>query len=233
MAGNRIRLPSGSYISNLRFQISDFRLLRAGLADSIEFFEKRIAVFLCCGSGSDFVVQMALAGDVGVLELFDPAIQLTRNAEALRSEICYLRFEILEGCQAFENTEHRADFTGGAAGNVEKGEEFARAAALKTFGIVALAWDWSLPLLSFLEVEGIAQLHRPVFLDEAGAIERAVLLAVEAEFKIPPAKIRQARRKLHFFFHQQWLMASKPERSPRIHHRVASLLRVSFEILLP
>ena len=38
-----------------------------------------------------------------------------------------------------------------------------------------------------LYVEGIAQLHRPIFLNQAGAIERPVLFAVKAQLEVAPA----------------------------------------------
>ncbi len=53
------------------------------------------------------------------------------------------------------------------------------------FGCVQPLAERSTPL--FLHVEGEAELHGPVLLDETGTIERTVLFAVEAQLIIVPA----------------------------------------------
>lgn len=47
-----------------------------------------------------------------------------------------MRFEIAKRGAAFEVAEHGADFAGGAAGDVEEGEEFVGGASLEAFGDV-------------------------------------------------------------------------------------------------
>jgi hypothetical protein len=47
-----------------------------------------------------------------------------------------LGFETFQGWAAFEEAEHGADLPGGAAGDVEEGEEFVGGAALEAFGDV-------------------------------------------------------------------------------------------------
>ena len=46
------------HISNLknRFQISDFRLFWARLADTVEFLEKIVLILLCCRASADAVI---------------------------------------------------------------------------------------------------------------------------------------------------------------------------------
>lgn len=93
-------------------------------------------VFLCSSAGADCLVQVPLAGNVGILELLDPAVQLPGNTQAIGFRIADLSFQRGEGRNTFEETEHGADFTSGASGDVQKCQKFIRRAALEAFGDV-------------------------------------------------------------------------------------------------
>jgi len=119
--------------------ISDIRTLRTGLTDAVEFVEESVALLTLSRAAADFVVQMPLAGNIGILELLDPAIELPGDAEAARSQIANFRFQRGEAGNTFEEAEHGTDFAGRSSGDVEKGKEFIRAAALEAFGDVVRA----------------------------------------------------------------------------------------------
>lgn len=87
-------------------------------------------------AAADCVVQMTLAGDIGVLELLDPTVELPGGAEATRSQIANFRFQRGEAWNAFQETQHGTDFTGRASSDVEKGQQFIGAAPLEAFGDV-------------------------------------------------------------------------------------------------
>ncbi|MDF0675420.1 MAG: hypothetical protein P0120_13950 [Nitrospira sp.] len=117
-------------------QISEIRTLRTGLTDAVEFVEESVALFTLSSTAAHFVVQMPLAGNIGILELLNPAIELPGDAEAARSQITNFRFQRGEAWNAFHETQHGTDFAGRSSGDVKKGKEFVRAAALEAFGDV-------------------------------------------------------------------------------------------------
>jgi hypothetical protein len=106
------------------------------LPHTFKFFQESHAVFLRGCASARLVGQMTLPRNFRVFELLDPTIELFGNSFTAPFEICDLRFVITERAPAFKQTEHGADFSGGASGDVEERKQLVGGAAFEAFGNV-------------------------------------------------------------------------------------------------
>jgi hypothetical protein len=82
--------------------------------------------------GAGVVVEATRAWDVGILQGIGPSAQLAGTAFSLGLECGQLCLEGLgEPGAAFEDGEHGADFAGGAAGDIDEGQQLVGSAALE------------------------------------------------------------------------------------------------------
>jgi hypothetical protein len=88
-------------------------------------------VVLPCSS-----IQVALAFDIGILQMVRPGAQRSRTTFGNGFEVWNLRFEMGEGPTSFNEAEHGAYFSCLATGDIEKRQYFIRGASLETLGNV-------------------------------------------------------------------------------------------------